>query len=164
MTNAIRIDKPTNIQRIYHRVKAGLGVCYDFWRMKSLALILTLLATQQIPKNNPNGIWESESGSQYEFRLSGSDLHVRIVPGSSPKFLRYEVEMKNLEEVNTYKGTGFFLAKMGSGKECKFDTQWQLVVVSPDRIIGSATNIIADQNTCEIKEKSELQLDLKRKK
>src|SRR5262245_2231679 len=101
--------------------------------MKTLSLILTLLISQQIPKYNPNGIWQSDSGSQYEIRLSGSDLQAKIVPGSNPKFLQYEVQMKNQEETNTYKGNGFFLAKMDGGKECKFETEWQFVVVSPDR-------------------------------
>jgi hypothetical protein len=132
--------------------------------MKSLALILTLLFSQQIPKNNPNGVWEASSGSQYELRLNGSNLQVKIVPGSNPKFLQYELNMKSEEEVNTYSGTGFFVAKMEGGKECKLPTEWRFIVVSPDRILGSATNVVADQKTCEVKEKGQSQLDLKRKK
>ena len=131
--------------------------------MKFLPLVLILLLAQ-IPKYNPNGVWESESGSQYELLLNGSDLHVKLVPGSNPKFLQYEVDTKNQEEVNTYKGTGFFVAKMDTGKECKLSTEWQFVVVSPERIIGITTSITADQNTCEVKEKSQTQLDLKKKK
>ena len=132
--------------------------------MKSLALILTLLFVQQIPKNNPNGVWEASSGSQYEMRLNGSNLEVKIVPGSNKKFLEYELSMKVEEEVNTYSGTGFFVAKMEGGKECKLPTEWRFIVVSSDRIVGSVSNVIADQKTCEVKQKSEIQLDLKRKK
>jgi len=53
---------------------------------------------------------------------------------------------------------------MEGGKECKFDTEWQFVVVSPDRIIGVTSGITADKNSCEIKQKDQLQLDLKKKK
>jgi hypothetical protein len=52
---------------------------------------------------------------------------------------------------------------MESGKECKFDTEWMFVVVTPDRIIGSATGIQADKNTCKVMEKNQVQLDLKKK-
>ena len=132
-------------------------------------MLLTLLAAlllvpQQIPKNNPNGVWEASSGSQYELRLNGSNLQVKIVPGSNPKFLEYELNMKSEEEVNTYSGTGFFVAKMEGGKECKLPTEWRFIVVSSDRIIGTASSVTADQKTCEVKEKGQSQLDLKRKK
>jgi hypothetical protein len=134
--------------------------------MKILLLILPLLLgqEQQIPKNDPNGIWQADSGSQFELRLTGKDLHVKIVPGSNPKFLQYEVDMKNEEEVNTYSGEGFFVAKMTGGKECKFPTQWRLIVVSTDHILGISTNVNADSKTCEIKDQSPVQLELKKKK
>lgn len=124
-----------------------------------MALFLT-----QIPKYSPNGVWESRGGSQYKLRLDGTELHVTLVPGSNPKFVQYQVEAKIQGDINTYKGAGSFVAKMEGGKECKFPTEWHLVVVSPDRIIGNATDITADQKTCEIKEKSEIQLDLMKKK
>ena len=131
--------------------------------MTTLFLVLPLVFVQ-IPKNNPNGIWEAETGSQYEMRLTGKDLHVRIVPGSNPKFVQYEVEMKNEEEANTYNGTGFFVAKMEGGKECKFPTQWRFIIVSPDRIVGISSNVNADSKTCQVKEQSQIQLNLKKKK
>jgi hypothetical protein len=132
--------------------------------MTTLLLVLPLLLAQQPPRNNPNGIWQAETGSQYEMRLTGKDLHVRIVPGSNPKFLQYEVNMKNEEEANTYSGTGFFVAKMEGGKECRFPTQWRFIVVSADRIIGISSNVAANSKTCEIKEQTQIQLDLKKKK
>ena len=131
--------------------------------MKLVVLALSLLLSQ-IPKHDPNGIWEAATGSQFDIRLTGSNLHVKLVPGSNPKFLQYEVDMKNQDEVNTYKGTGSFVAKMESGKECKFETEWQFVVVSPERIIGASTNITADKNTCEIRRKDQTQLELKKTK
>jgi hypothetical protein len=39
-----------------------------------------------------------------------------------------------------------------------------MLVVTPDRILGSTTGVQADKNTCAIKEKNEAQLDLKKKK
>src|SRR5437588_8682068 len=97
--------------------------------MKLSVLALTLLLAQ-IPKNNATGIWESSSGAKYEIRQNGVNLQVKLVPGSNRKYVQYEVALKSQDEVNTYKGTGTFVAKMESGKECKFDTEWEFVIVS----------------------------------
>ena len=126
-------------------------------------LVLSLLSAQ-VPKNNPNGVWEAETGSQFQMRLNGKDLHVNIVPGSNPKFIQYEVDLKNEDEINTYSGKGFFVAKMEGGKECKFPTEWRFVIVSPERILGISSNVVADSKTCEIKQKAQSQLDLKKSK
>lgn len=131
--------------------------------MKLSVLALTLLLTQ-IPKHSPIGIWAADTGSQFEIRETGGNVEVKLVPGTNPKFIRYEVTLKNQEEINTYKGTGSFVAKMEGGKQCMFDTEWTFVVVSPDRIIGVASDIFADKNTCVVKEKNQVQLDLKKKK
>ena len=131
--------------------------------MRLLVLAFTFLLSQQVPKHDPNGIWEAQTGSQYEMRLAGSDLRVKLVPGSNPKFVQYELDMKNESEINTYSGKGFFVAKMETGKECKLSTEWRFVVVSRDRIIGTASNISADGTTCEIQETTQVQLDLRRK-
>ena len=131
--------------------------------MKFFILALAFLQTP-VPKNNPAGIWEANTGSRFEIQPNGGDLQVKMVPGSNPKFLNYELTLKNQGEVNTYKGTGTFTAKMESGRECKFNTEWMFVVVSPERIIGSATDVQADKRTCQVKEKSQVQLDLKKKK
>ena len=128
-----------------------------------IMLVLSLLSAQ-VPKNNPNGVWEAETGSQFQMRLSGKDLHVNIVPGSNPKFIQYEVDLKNEDEINTYSGKGFFVAMMEGGKECKFPTEWRFIIVSPERILGISSTIVADSKTCEIKEKTQSQLDLKKSK
>jgi len=130
-----------------------------------LSLLALVLLVAQIPKNNATGVWqESNSGSKYEIHQNGQNVQVKLVAGSNPKFLQYEVALKNQDEVNTYKGTGTFVAKMESGKECKFETEWQFVVVSSERILGTTTRVLADKNTCAIKEKSQTQLDLKKQK
>ena len=135
--------------------------------MKSALALLLFLAVPQIapqtPKNDPNGIWESASGTKYTFRLSGTDLHVQIVEGSNPRYAKYEVELKNMEDANLYRGKGYFVAKVPSGKECKFDTEWEFVVLTPDHIMGSTTNIVPDPDTCAAKERTRAQLDLKKK-
>jgi hypothetical protein len=131
--------------------------------MKSIIALALVFWTAQVHKYDPNGTWESESGSQYAMTLRGSDLHVQLVDGSNPKFLKYEVDLKNQDEPNTYKGTGTFVAKLESGKECKFETEWQLIVVAANRILGKTTNIVPDPETCAVKEKSEAGLDLKKK-
>jgi hypothetical protein len=134
----------------------------------TIIFLLTALLGQtqtQMPKNNPNGVWESTSGTQYELRLNGTDLMVKLIPGSNPRYSVYEVELKNAkEDVNTYVGKGFFVAKVKEDKECKFDTEWQLTVVTLDRILGATSNIIPDPETCTVKEKNLIQLDLKKKK
>lgn len=132
--------------------------------MKLSILIGLLLIGAQIVKNDPTGTWQAESGSKYTMKLNGSDLKVTIVPDSNPKYLQYEVNLKHEADtdVNTYKGTGYLVAKMQTGKECKIETEWQLVVVQSGRIFGSATNAVVDSNTCEIKDKDLVRLDLKR--
>ena len=134
--------------------------------MKTAIALLTFLLAQApgpMPKNNPNGIWESISGTQYEFKLNGSDLSVRLIPGSNPTYVKYEVELKNsTEDPNTYQGKGFFVAKV-KDKECRFDTEWKVVVVTPDRIIGAAPQIVPDPDTCGVKESNQVQMDLKKK-
>ena len=132
----------------------------------SLLIGLLLLAAQAappMPKNNPNGTWESASGTKYEMRLNGKDLHVQIVEGSNTRYVKYEVNLKNEDEANTYSGTGFFVTKFPNGKECKYDTDWRFVVVTPDQIIGSTSNIVPDPETCGVKDKNQVQLDLKKK-
>ena len=130
--------------------------------MKSAIFLGLFLITSQIPKNNPNGVWEAETGSKFNLQLSGSDLKVQIVDGSNPRYLKYELSLTNQEEANTYQGKGYFIAKLQDGKECRFDTEWQIIIVSPDRILGSASNIVPIPGTCEIKEKSQIQVDLKK--
>jgi len=135
-------------------------------RLMRLLLVLTLLFLPQIPnpKNDPTGVWLADTGSQFQIQLSGSDMHVSMVPGTNPKFLQYEMELKNEKEVNTYYGKGFFIAKMETGKECKLTTDWRVVVVSPERIIGTVTSVTADGKTCEIQETTQVPIDLKKKK
>ncbi len=116
-----------------------------------------------MPRNDPNGVWQSESGTQYTLRLSGKELRVQLVEGSNPRYLKYEVNLTNQEEVNTYKGAGYFLTRFANGKECKYETEWQFIVVTPGRILGTTTNIVPDPETCGIKEKSQVQLDLTKK-
>src|SRR5438105_4318935 len=132
--------------------------------MKVLAIIATLLFSQNIIKYDPSGIWQAESGSKYEMRLAGSDLHVQLVSGSNAKFLQYQLDMKNESEINTYTGKGFLVAKMETGKECKLPTEWRFIVVAPDRIIGNSSSVIADGNTCEVQESEQVRLDLKKQK
>jgi hypothetical protein len=133
--------------------------------MKTLALIAALLlAPQKISKFDPSGVWVAETGSKYEMRLSGSDLHIQLVAGSNPKFLSYELDAKNESEVNTYSGKGFLVAKMDTGKECKLPTEWRFIVVAPDRILGNSSSVVADGNTCVVQETEQVRLDLKKDK
>ena len=131
--------------------------------MKLTTLLFSLLLVQQTPKNDPNGIWQSTSGTEYKLELTGSDLKVRLVEGSNPSFLKYEVHLKNHEEANRYKGTGYFLAKLKNGKECRFETEWEILVIEQDKIIGSTSHIVPDPDTCAVKDKSVAAINLFRK-
>jgi hypothetical protein len=131
--------------------------------MHILFLTALLLVPQQMPKNDPNGIWMATTGTEYEIRLVGADLQVRIVPGSNPIYLEYTVELLGTDEPNTYNGTGQLKARLQNGRECEFETTWQVIVVAPDRILGSASQIVPDPETCEVLETGNLQLDLQRK-
>ena len=131
----------------------------------SALLFLMPQTAPSIPKNDPNGVWQSESGSAYKFQLNGSDLKVQIVDGSNPKYIKYEVNLKvDPKETNTYRGTGSYVAKMNGGKECKFDTDWEILVVSTEQIFGQSTLVNADSATCEVKGTEKGLLDLKKKK
>jgi hypothetical protein len=125
--------------------------------MKSVvALAFILLTTQMtpMPKNNPNGTWESGSGTQYRIELSGTDLKVKMVSSPNGQFLSYEVNLKNSpDETNTYNGSGSYVEKVkihDQEKECKFDTTWQVVVVNNDHIIGATSYIVHDVNSCAV--------------
>ena len=133
--------------------------------MKPLIIFLmTLLGTfVQIPKNDPNGIWEADGGTQFKLTLTGPDLHVRLVPGSNPALVTYEVELKNQEEVNTYAGNGFFVAKEQANKECRYDVAWKLIVANNDHIVAEIPAIISNPGTCEIKQRMQGQVELVKK-
>jgi hypothetical protein len=116
----------------------------------------------QIPKNDPNGIWEADGGTQFEFHLSGPDLHVRLVPGSNPLLVSYEVDLKNQEEVNTYAGTGFFVAKMKE-EECRYDVDWKLVVANDNHVVAEIPTFLPASDTCEVKQRITSTVELVKK-
>ncbi len=131
--------------------------------MRALLLLSLLTWVQAMPKSNPNGIWKAASGSEFELTVVGDDVQVQIVRGSNPTYLEYTVDLKGTEEPNTYQGTGHFKARLQNGRECEFETEWHVVVVTDDRIIGIATRIVPDPETCDIIESGDLQVDLQRK-
>jgi hypothetical protein len=131
--------------------------------MNTLLFLLVLLSAQvQMPKNDPNGVWEATTGTKFQLAVSGKDVDVRIVPGTSSTFIEYEMKLKGTDEPNTYQGSGFFVAKRET-KQCKFETNWTIVVVTPDRIVGKADDITPDFNNCTVKDRGSLQLDLTKK-
>ena len=122
--------------------------------MTAFLLGLTMLVSPQAqpPKNDPTGIWQTDTGTKFELKLSGSDLKVQLAPSSSTPYLKYEVNLKNTGEVNTYEGSGYFIAKLSNGKECRFDTKWAIIVVQPELIAGPILHVVPDPETCEVKE------------
>jgi hypothetical protein len=140
--------------------------------MKTMVLLLVvsggLLFGQtprpQLPQVNPNGIWESSSGTRYALRLSGGNLMVTLA-GSNPPFLQYELTLaQSKEEVNRYKGAGFFRATLKSGKECRFETDWEIVVFDEKTIIGNAPrHMEPDPQTCKPKETVPDRIELTKK-
>ncbi len=117
-----------------------------------------------VPKNDPNGTWESPSGTKYNLRLSGEKLVVSLA-GANPPFLQYEMTLaQDKDDVNRYTGTGFFRATLKSGKECRFETNWDIVVITLSSIVGNAPRFIEpDPQTCTPKETAPDRLELKKK-
>ena len=101
-----------------------------------------------------NGVWATESGAKFQFQLSGKVLKVQLTDGKSTKYLKYELSLTNQDEVNTYKGGGYFVAKLSNGKECRFDTQWNVIVVQPDRVLVNYIRITPNPDTCAVVEQS----------
>ena len=134
-----------------------------------VGLLIAAAPVSQMPKNDPTGTWQADSGSRFAIKLTGEELKVSLVSGSNPRFKDYEVNLKLMKDdqgrvfdVNTYQGKGHFTAKMQTGKECSFDIDWQLVVIQPSWIVGKVTSVDADGNTCEVKDRNEVRMDLKK--
>src|SRR5215471_21778488 len=98
--------------------------------MKSVLLILLALSVQQRPqppKNDPTGVWQSETGTKFDMKMTGNEIKVHLVEGSNPVYLKYDIDLKNAGETNTYAGKGSFVAKIKE-LECKFSTDWSITV------------------------------------
>lgn len=107
--------------------------------------------TQNMPKNNPNGIWATDSGAKFQIELSGKELKVQLVDGKS-KYLKYDLTLKNQTEVNTYSGSGSFVAKLSNGKECKFNTEWTVTVVMANMMFVNYGRITPNPDNCTVLE------------
>jgi hypothetical protein len=129
--------------------------------MNTLFLILLLAQALQMPKNDPNGVWEAPTGTKFQIAINGRDLAVHLVPGSNQTYIEYEMKLSGSDEPNLYEGSGYFVAKKND-KQCRFETNWKIVVVTPDKIIGNADSIIPDFESCTVKEREPIQLDLKK--
>ena len=81
--------------------------------------------------------------------------------GSNPTYLKYEVDLKNTGEPNTYAGAGYFVAKL-QGNECRYDTSWTIVVVQPTTIAGYISHVVPDAATCGVKDRGDEFTQLKK--
>ena len=146
-----------------------------FLVLVSSSLLLALPQLPQLPRGStipqfsPNGIWESPAGTKYNLRLTGENLQVKL-EGTNATFLQYEVTLKHLKaddtlgDPNRYEGKGFFRAKLKSGKECRFETTWEIAVISEKEIVGSAPNYLdPDPQTCQAKTTDQVRIELKKK-
>ena len=141
--------------------------------MRALILALLLLSPQgpgvpnnlpkDIPKNDPNGVWQSDTGTKFQMTLTGSDLKVQLVEGSNPVYLKYEMDLKNGDNPNIYTGSGYFIAKV-KDKQCRFDTTWNIAVVQTEIIAGFMSHVWPDPDTCEVKDRADEFVQLKKVK
>jgi hypothetical protein len=134
--------------------------------MKSVFLILLALSVQQrpqAPKNDPTGVWQSETGTKFDMKMTGNEIKVHLVEGSNRVYLKYDIDLKNAGETNTYAGKGFFVAKINE-QECKFSTDWSVSVVQPELIAGYMSRIVPKAGTCEVQEETSEFVQLKRVK
>jgi hypothetical protein len=130
-----------------------------------LLIVLTMLLQQrpQPPKNDPTGVWQSDTGTKFDMKLAGNEINVQLVEGSNPVYLKYDIDLKNTGETNTYAGKGSFVAKINE-QECKFSTNWSITIVQPELIIGYMSRIFPKAGTCEVREESSEFVQLKKVK
>ena len=134
--------------------------------MKSVFLILLAMFVQQRPqppKNDPTGIWQSDTGTKFDMKMTGNEIKVHLVEGSNPVYLKYDIDLKNAGETNTYEGKGSFVAKIKE-QECKFPTDWSITIVQPELIAGYMSRIVPKAGTCEIQEQDSEFVQLKKVK
>ena len=134
--------------------------------MKGIFLVLLALSVQQRPqppKNDPTGVWQSETGTKFDMKMTGNEVKVRLVEGSNRVYLRYDIDLKNAGETNTYAGKGSFVAKINE-QECKFSTDWSISVVAPELIAGYMSRIVPKAGTCEVQEETSEFVQLKKVK
>jgi len=121
-----------------------------------------VLGQTKLPANNPNGVWQAQTGTKFRLQLTGQNLTVKL-EGSNPTYLQYEVTLERTNnDDNWYKGKGFFRAKLKSGKECRFDTEWEITVIQTDTIVGNVPRIVPEPDSCTVKEKLADRMDLKK--
>jgi hypothetical protein len=130
-----------------------------------LLIVLTMLLQQrpQPPKNDPTGVWQSDTGTKFDMKLTGTEIKVHLVEGSNPVYLKYDIDLKNTGEVNTYAGKGSFVAKVKE-QECKFPTDWSIAVVAPEQIAGYMSRIVPKPGTCEVQDETSEFVQLKKVK
>ena len=130
--------------------------------MKFAIIVLLTLLTPAQRKNDPNGIWEGD-GTQFELRMVGTELHVRLIPESNPLLVSYQLVLTNQGEVNTYAGKGFFVARVKEDKECRFDVEWELIVANETHIVATIPAIVPDPDTCAVRQRQPVPVELVRK-
>ena len=127
--------------------------------MKALLLLLSLGFTQQT--FNPSGLWEVVDKDTH-YRLVRTDTGIHVSLGADhAQFVEYEVDL-SWTELNSYEGSGYFVALLGDGRECRFDTEWRIVLADPQRILGETSRIVPEQEGCGIAERAESALQLNR--
>ena len=127
--------------------------------MKALLLLLSLGFTQQT--FNPSGLWEVvDKDTQYRLTRTGTGIHVSL-GADRAQFVEYEVDL-SWTELNSYQGSGYFVARLGDGRECRFETQWRLVVANARRIVGVTSSIVPEEEGCGVAERAESSLQLNR--
>jgi|SRR5579883_900732 len=128
-----------------------------------LAVLLLASLPQKSAQNDPNGTWQTDSGTKFELRLTGSDLKVQLVEGSTPLYVKYEVDLKNVGDPNRYEGKGYFVANLQE-KQCRFDTNWRVIVVQPGIIAGFISHVVPDPATCEVRDRTDEFVQLRKTK
>ncbi len=130
--------------------------------MNVILLLLFAAATPAQEGLDPTGTWKVTE-TETRFRMETVEDGIAVHLGAEHDvYAEYEVLLEPTSQANGYQGEGFFIARLSGGRECRFETQWQVFVTSQERIVGVITSTVPAAEGCAVKETSQIPLDLRR--
>ena len=130
--------------------------------MNVLLLLLFATATPAQEGLDPTGTWKVTE-TETRFRMETVEDGIAVHLGAEHDvYTEYEVLLEPTSQANGYQGEGFFIAKLSGGRECRFETEWQVFVTSQERIVGVITSTVPAAEGGAVKETNQIPLDLRR--
>lgn len=127
-----------------------------------LILLATIAPSQPQEAKDPTGTWKV-SDTETRFRIEKVEDGLAIHLGAEHDvYTEYEVVLKPAEQLNAYRGGGYFVARLSGDRECRFETQWQIGVSSDVRIVGVITSTVPAPEGCTASDTTQTPIDLRR--